>query len=145
METIAYLNPIAYPNHNRQCLKYGVRCARGATFWAALGLFSHSLYLACQSVLPLPTVAKLLARIRRVVAFFHNSSTTAASLKQKQALVPQQKLIIDVPTWYNSAYCLLVVRYLEQQAPIMDILTQSVIRKSAKDVCYLSDHDIENA
>ena len=39
----------------------------------------------------------------------------------------------------------MVVRYLEQQAPIMDILTQSDIRKSAKDVCYLSDHDIENA
>ena len=116
------------------------------SFGLHLGCFAHSLNLACQCALHIPTVAKLLARIRRVVAFFHGSSTVAASLKQKQALlqVTQHKLIIDVPTWWNSAYDM-VVRYLEQQAPIMAVLIQSDIRKSAKDVCSLSDHDIENA
>ena len=119
---------------------------KAPSFGLHLGCFAHSLNLACQRALHVPTVAKLLARIRRVVAFFHRSSTAAASLKQKQALlqVTQHKLIIDVPTRWNSAYDM-VVRYLEQQAPIMAVLTQSDIRKSAKDVCSLSDHDIENA
>ncbi|XP_021339826.1 zinc finger BED domain-containing protein 1-like [Mizuhopecten yessoensis] len=70
-----------------------------------VGCFAHTLNLACGRALKLNTVSKLLARMRRIVAYFHRSTTAAAVLKQKQELLqlPSYKLVIDVQTRWNSA------------------------------------------
>ena len=108
-----------------------------------VGCFAHVLNLACQNALKVSTVARLLGRVRRIVAFFHRSSTAAALLVQKQKLLqlPQHKLIMDVVTRWNSSYDM-VDRYLEQQAAVMAVLTQSDVRRNARDICTLSDEDI---
>ena len=108
-----------------------------------VGCFAHVLNLACQNALKVSTVARLLGRVRRIVAFFHRSSIAAALLVQKQKLLqlPQHKLIMDVVTRWNSSYDM-VDRYLEQQAAVMAVLTQSDVRRNARDICTLSDEDI---
>ena len=110
-----------------------------------IGCFAHVLNLMCQAALKLPNVSRLLGRVRRIVAFFHRSSTAAALLTEKQKLlqIPQHKLIMDVVTRWNSSYEMLE-RYLEQQAPVLAVLSQSEIRRNMKDINTLSDDDIHN-
>lgn len=70
-----------------------------------VGCFAHMLNLACVKASKLPAVSKLLARRRRVVSYFHRSTTVAATLKEKQTLlnVTEHNLVTDVPTRWNSA------------------------------------------
>ena len=69
-----------------------------------------------------------------------------AVLKSKQALLelPQHKLINDVPTRWNSSYDM-VQRFLEQQAAIEAVLLIKDVKKTAKDVHFLSENDISAA
>ena len=60
--------------------------------------YAHTLNLAGQRALKLPSVSRLLARIRRIVSFFHRSTVGAYELGEKQKLqgLPCHKLKIDV-------------------------------------------------
>ena len=70
-----------------------------------VGCLAHTLNLACGKALKITSVSHLLARMRRVVAYFHRSTVANAILKDKQKLLqlPEHKLLIDVATRWNSA------------------------------------------
>ena len=89
---------------------------------------AHTINLAAQKALGINAVSRLLGRIRRIVSFFHRSSTAAQLLKVKQSSLslPVHKLMIDVSTRWNSAYDM-VHRYLEQQPVIAATLLSNDI------------------
>ena len=68
--------------------------------------FAQSLNLAAQKGLEIPSIARLLGRMRRVVTFFQSSSTATKLLESKQKALglPIHKLIQDVKTRWNSSY-----------------------------------------
>lgn len=108
-----------------------------------IGCFAHTVNLASQKGLGVNQMSRLLGKVRKVVTFFHRSTTAAAVLKAKQDLLqlPPHKLVQDVITRWNSSYDMLE-RYLEQQAAVYSALTEKNIKKSVKDLITLSDQDV---
>lgn len=107
--------------------------------------FAHTLNLASQKALKTPSMAKLVSRIKRIVACFHKSTTATAVLKAKQSLlnIPEHKLIIDVATRWNSSLEM-ITRFLEQQPAILSALTSNEVKRNVKDIVTLSDMDIND-
>ncbi|XP_077080800.1 E3 SUMO-protein ligase ZBED1-like [Siphateles boraxobius] len=105
--------------------------------------FAHSLNLASQKALKVPSVDRLLGRVRCVTAFFRRSTIASHQLKQNQDLLklPKHRLITDVVTRWNSSYDM-VDRFLEQQPAICAALLSTEVRKSEKDIFTLTDADI---
>lgn len=66
-----------------------------AGFHPHIRCVAHTLNLATQRGLQVPLMERLLGRIRRVVSFFHKSTTAMALLRSKQTILelPQHKLI----------------------------------------------------
>ena len=95
-----------------------------------IGCFSHTLNLASGRALDIKEVHNILAKMRSIVAFMHRSTTAAALLtkKQKMLQLPENKLLIDVRTRWNSSY-LMVERFLQQQVAILATLTDESIKK----------------
>ncbi|XP_060584456.1 E3 SUMO-protein ligase ZBED1-like [Ruditapes philippinarum] len=83
------------------------------------------------------------SRIRRVVSYFHRSTTAAAILRDKIKLLGlrQVKLIQDVCTRWNSAVDM-VERFLELQPAIYTALMSKDIRAKEVDIATLSEVDI---
>lgn len=108
--------------------------------------FAHSLNLAAQRALKVPTMARLLRRIRSIVAFFRKSTAASHVLKEKQRLLnlPEHKLMTDVATRWNSAHDMLEW-FIEQQAAICAALLSAEVRKNAKDLWTLNDEDLSCA
>lgn len=111
-----------------------------------VGCLAHTFNLACGKALKITSVSHLLARMRRVVAYFHRSTVANAILKDKQKLLqlPEHKLLIDVATRWNSALDM-ISRYLEQQPAIYAALTSKELRGREKDLGTLSERDIASA
>ena len=108
--------------------------------------FAHTINLASQRGLKVNAMARLLGRIRRIVAFFHKSTTATNVLASKQILleIPRHKLVNDVATRWNSSYEM-VERFLEQQPAILCALTSNEVKRNAKDIVTLSDGDINES
>jgi hypothetical protein len=125
----------------RQCFKYGQ-----AGFEPHINCFACMLNLASQRALKIFAMAKLLARIKRMFTFFHESTTATAALKAKQKLlsIPEHKLIIDVATRWNSSYEM-ISRFLQQQPAILSALTSNEVKRNVRDIVTLSDLDINEA
>ena len=106
-----------------------------------IGCFAHCLNLAAQKALKVDAVTRLLARVRKVVGYFHRSTTAAALLKNKIKLLglSQLKLIQDVPTRWNSAADMLE-RYLLLQPAIYATLVGNELNQQP-DVSTLSEAD----
>lgn len=98
----------------------------------------------------MPCVSNLLAKVRRIVAFFHRSAIGATSLKTQTDLLglPNHKLIIDVTTRWNSAYDMLT-RYLELQVAVTAVVRNkncgTSTDKTLKDLKTLTDDEVAMA
>ncbi len=68
--------------------------------------FAHTLNLASQWELNLPSVARLMGRVQRITRFFNRSTMANHVLKKKQKMLalPTHKLKTDVSTRWNYAY-----------------------------------------
>lgn len=117
--------------------------AKTADLHPHIGCFAHTVNLACQRGLTVFALDRLLGRIRKVVSFFHRSTTATAVLKSKQQLLslPIHKLVQDVQTRWNSSYEM-IQRYLEQEPAIHAALSSPEIKKNIRDVVTLSCDDI---
>lgn len=123
-----------------------VNAAKHAELSPHIRCVAHTINLATQRGLKISQMHRLLGRIRRIVSFFHKSTTAMAVLKSKQSLLelPQHKLINVVLTRWNSSHDM-VQRFLEQQAAIEAFLLTKDVKKNAKDVHLLSEDDISGA
>ena len=102
-----------------------VRAVKESGLNPHVGCFAHTLNLATQRGLKVSQVDKLLGRVRRVVTFFHKSTSATSVLKLMQAKLdlPEHRLLMDVPTRWNSTYDM-CERYLEQQAAVYAALLE---------------------
>ncbi|XP_046559440.1 E3 SUMO-protein ligase ZBED1-like [Haliotis rubra] len=107
--------------------------------------FAHTINLASQKGLKVDTVFRVLSKVRRIVGFFHRSSTATALLREKQKMLqlPEHKLIQDVCTRWNSSFDM-IDRFIEQQPAILAVLMSKQVRKPEKDL-GLSDTELCNA
>ncbi len=108
--------------------------------------FAHTLNLASQRAFNLPTVARLMARVRCITAFFNRSTVAnhALETKQKMLQLPSHKLKADLSTRWNSAYEMLLW-FLEQQPAICAALLSLEVRRSASEIFTLNETDIAHA
>lgn len=115
-----------------------------------LGCSAHTLNLAAQKALQLSCVSNLLAKVKKIVAFFHRSAIGATALKTQTDLLglPNHKLIIDVATRWNSAYDMLT-KYLESQVTVTAVVRNKNLGnstdKTLKDLKTLTDDEVAMA
>ncbi|XP_077095961.1 E3 SUMO-protein ligase ZBED1-like [Siphateles boraxobius] len=88
------------------------------------GCFAHTVNLAAKRAVSINGVSRLLGKVRKVVTFFHLSTTAnqALAVKQEMLNLPKHKLINDVITRWNTSHDMLS-RYVEQQPAIYSALT----------------------
>lgn len=93
--------------------------------------FTHAINLASQKAMAVQQISRLLAKIRKIVTFFHRSTTAAHVLKTKQELLqlPIHKLIQDIPTRSNSSYDM-IERCIEQQTAVYSAMTGKAGKKN---------------
>lgn len=120
--------------------------AKTADLHPQIGCFAHTDNSACQRGLTVSALGRLLGRIRKVVSFFHRSTTATAVLKskQQQLSLPIHKIVQDVQTRWNSSYEM-IQRYLKQEPAIHAALSSPEIKKNVRDVVTLSCDDISEA
>ena len=90
--------------------------------WTRIGCYGHRINLVVKHALAINEVARLIAKGRSVVTFFHQSPLACGVLEMKQKLLLEEKfhglkLIQDVATRWNSTYDMLV--RLSQQMPAL--------------------------
>ena len=69
-----------------------------------IGCSAHTVNLAAKKAVSINGVSCLLGKVRKVVTFFHKSTTThqALTVKQEMLNLPKHKLIHDVTTQWNT-------------------------------------------
>lgn len=85
-----------------------------------------------------PTEHHFLGKVRKMVTFFHRSTTTAHVWATKQEMLPSPVDIInhDVTTHWNIIHDMLEC-YVEHQAAVYSALTDKDVKKNVKDFSYL--------
>lgn len=94
------------------------------TGWRHLPCFAHTLNLIVQNAVKAePTIHQIQLKCKDVVSHFHRSVKSSDKLKevQDQLSLPQQKLIQDVSTRWNSTY-LMLERFQDQFEAIITSL-----------------------
>ncbi|XP_051810339.1 E3 SUMO-protein ligase ZBED1-like [Acanthochromis polyacanthus] len=109
-----------------------------------IGCFAHTVNLAAKRALSNnPAVSRLLVKVRRVVSFFHKSTTANSVLTEKQKSLSLKELMLvhDVSTRWNSRHDMLE-RYMEQQPAIYSALMDQRVKKNVtKDMAVLNDDE----
>lgn len=106
--------------------------------------YAHTLNLAAQKSLKVKQISHILSRMRKIVLFLHRSSVATAKLREQAYILklPKHKLLIDVPTRWNSAYDM-ISRFLEMQCAIITVLRMKEISKFRdKDNNSFTDEDL---
>ena len=99
------------------------------------GCYGHRINLIVKHALDIPEVGKILGKARKIVTFFHQSSSVSEMLKSKQRLLLDEKLVghklvIDVVTRWNSTLYMLR-RLLEQYPCLIALANEPSLSKSA--------------
>ncbi|KAM8731669.1 E3 SUMO-protein ligase ZBED1-like [Acanthopagrus schlegelii] len=109
--------------------------------------FAHTLNLAAQRALKLPTVSRLLGRVRRISAYFHRSPKAKHLFEENQRTILKLtcplKLITDVSTRWNSAHDMME-RFLQLQAAVHATLLSPELNVDESDIVTLSRADLVN-
>lgn len=104
--------------------------------WTRFGCFGHRINLAVKKALSIPELSKMLSKGRKLVTYYHQSSSATDVLKDKQLLLFDStttlKLIQDVPTRWNSTLDMLD-RLLKLTPAIMAMATDSKSTKTTKE------------
>jgi hypothetical protein len=116
--------------------------------WPRFGCYGHRINLMVKRTLAIPELARIVAKGRKLVTYFHQSSSTNDLLLAKQKLllddtVVGHKLIMDCPTRWNSTHDMLS-RLLEQTPAIMAVISDPKLTKNAATVlknCVFSFED----
>ena len=103
--------------------------------WVRFGCYGHRINLVVKKCLEVPEVSRLCAKGRKLVTFFHQSSSTTNALKVKQKLLLSSdavghKLINDVPTRWNSTLAMLS-RLGEQTPALLAMASDGTLSKAA--------------
>ena len=101
--------------------------------------FAHTINLASQRGLKVSSMARLQGRVKHIIGFFHKSTTATSVLKSKQQLMglPQNQLVIDVSTHWNSTFDM-IEHFLQQQPAILCTLASPEVKKNSKDLVTLT-------
>lgn len=102
-----------------------------------LGCVGHTLQLSIGKALQLLPVAKVLGKVRKLVAHFHKSTKATYALREKQVRLdlPQHQLVQECETRWGSTFMMLS-RVQEQQPALCATLMESKDKVSR---CLLPD------
>jgi len=85
--------------------------AFGLLNWIRFGCYGHRINLVVKHSLNIPELSKIIAKGRKLVTFFHQSTSVNDLLMEKQRLLlpdtKRHKLIMDVQTRWNSTHDML--------------------------------------
>ncbi|XP_048753925.2 E3 SUMO-protein ligase ZBED1-like [Ostrea edulis] len=103
--------------------------------WSRFGCYGHRINLIVKHSLLVKEVDRILGKSRKLVTFFHKSSSVTEMLLSKQKLLLNQeqvghKLIIDVATRWNSTLYMLQ-RLVEQTPVLMALANDPDLSKTA--------------
>lgn len=103
--------------------------------WHRFGCYGHRINRIVSAALQVPAISHIVGKGRKLVTYFHQSSSATDLLKVKQASILTggavgHKLVQDVATRWNSTY-LMLNRIMEQIPAIMATVTDPTLSKSA--------------
>lgn len=101
--------------------------------WKSVRCAGHTLQLVISHALKHPQITKTLGAARCLVEHFKKSELASSKLKtkQKQMGTPENKLIQDVSTRWNSTFYMLT-RLLEQRWPLTATLSDPTVTQKGK-------------
>lgn len=108
--------------------------------WASVRCAAHTLQLVINAALKCEAITETLTAARKVVEHFKRSviATSLLHEKQHQMSIPENQLVQDVSTRWNSSLYM-TQRLLQQRWPVSAVLNELQVENRKKTLCKLSD------